>query len=69
VTDEVLHAVRSLTKLTTLNIGCSDVTDEGLQTLSSLTALTKLDLHSCDNVSAAAKQALRTAIPKLKFRV
>jgi hypothetical protein len=41
------------------------VSDEVLRALSSLTALTTLDLRYCPNVSAAAKQALRTAIPNL----
>jgi hypothetical protein len=41
------------------------VTSEGLQTLSSLTALSTLDLRGCPNLTAAAKQALRTALPNL----
>ena len=42
-----------------------NVSNEGLRALSSLTALRTLDLRFCPNVSAAAKQALRTAIPNL----
>jgi hypothetical protein len=58
--------VSSLTALTTLNlVGCLNVTDEVLRALSSLTALTTLTLYGCNNVSAAARQALRTAIPNL----
>ena len=54
----------SLTSLTSLDVGhCNNVTNEGLQTLSSITALSALNLRGCDNVSAAAKQALRIAIP------
>jgi hypothetical protein len=41
------------------------LTTEGLQTLSSLSALSTLNLRYCPNVTAAAKQALRTAIPNL----
>jgi hypothetical protein len=41
------------------------VTDEGLQTLSTLAALFTLELYCCPNLTAAAKQALRTAIPNL----
>jgi hypothetical protein len=41
------------------------VTSEELRALSSLTALSELDLRGCPNVTAAAKQALRTAIPNL----
>ena len=63
---EKRRAVSSLTKLNTLHLaGCINMTDEVLQTLSSLTALSTIYLHSCPNVSAAAKQALRTAIPNL----
>jgi hypothetical protein len=35
--------------------------------LSSLTALTSIDLRYCHNVTAAGKQALRTAIPYLRI--
>jgi hypothetical protein len=41
------------------------VTDDGLRAISSLTALSLLYLRRCDNVTAAGKQALRTAIPNL----
>ena len=41
------------------------MTSEGLRSLSTLTALTVLGLINCPNVFAAAKQALRTAIPNL----
>jgi hypothetical protein len=51
--------------LTTLNNSGCNVTDEGLQALSSLTALTSIYLYGCPNVTAAANQALRTAIPNL----
>ena len=44
------------------------MTDEGLQTLSSLTGLSTLNLSHCLKVTAAAKQALRTAIPNLTIR-
>ena len=44
---------------------CPNVSDEVLRALSTLTALTTLSLFSCPKVSAAAKQALRTAIPNL----
>jgi Leucine-rich repeat (LRR) protein len=63
---EEKKAVSSLTKLNTLHLaGCINMTDEVLQTLSSLTALSTLNLTYCHNVSAAAKQALCTAIPNL----
>jgi F-box/leucine-rich repeat protein 14 len=67
VTAEGLRALSSLTALTTLTLhGCdSNVTDEVLRSLSSLTALSTLGLRGCDNVTAAGKQALRTAIPNL----
>jgi hypothetical protein len=66
VTSEGLRALGSLTALSTLDLcGCLNVSDEVLRALSSLTALTTLDLRSCPNVTAAAKQALRTAIPNL----
>ena len=59
-------AVSSFTALTSLNLNwCSQVTDEGLQTLSTLAALFTLELYCCPNLTAAAKQALRTAIPNL----
>jgi hypothetical protein len=65
VTDEGLRAVSSLTGLTTLNLSCcKQVTDEGLQALGSLTSLSFIELYGT-NVSAAAKQALRTALPNL----
>ena len=41
------------------------MSSEGLHTLSSLTALSTLNLIGCNKVSAAAKQALRTALPNL----
>ena len=44
------------------------LTDKGLRALSSLTALTSLSLYSCRSVTAAGKQALRTAIPNLTIR-
>jgi hypothetical protein len=67
VTIEVLRALSSsLTSLTSLDVGhCNNVTNEGLQTLSSITALSALNLYGCRNMSAAAKQALRIAIPTL----
>jgi hypothetical protein len=68
VTAEGLRALSSLTALSTLTLTLSynpDVTDEVLRSLSSLTALSTLDIYGCHNVTAAAKQALRTAIPNL----
>jgi hypothetical protein len=65
MTAEGLRAVSGLTTLTTLNLGGCNVTDEGLQTLSTLAALFTLELYCCPNLTAAAKQALRTAIPNL----
>jgi hypothetical protein len=66
VTSEGLRAVSRLTALTTLRLSwCNNVSDEGLQTLSSLNALSTLYLWGCPHVTAAAKQALRTAIPNL----
>ena len=44
---------------------CHNLVDEGLQTLSSLTNLRLLGLFNCPNLTAVAKQALRTAIPNL----
>jgi hypothetical protein len=41
------------------------VTTEVLRVLSSLTSLSTLNLRSCPNVTAAAKQALRSALPNL----
>jgi hypothetical protein len=65
VSDEVLRALSSLTSLSDLNLSfCANVSDEGLRTVSCLTALTTLSFGG-SNVSAAAKQALRTAIPNL----
>ena len=65
MTDEVLRAVSGLTALSTLNLSfCKQVTDEGLQALGSLTSLSFIELYGT-NVSAAAKQALRTALPNL----
>jgi hypothetical protein len=61
--------VSLLTALTELGlVSCYPVTDEGLQTLSSLTALVILDIRECYNVTAACKQALRTAIPNLTIQ-
>jgi uncharacterized membrane protein len=58
--------VSGLSALTSLDLEfCINMTDEGLQTLSPLTALSTINLYSCPDVSAAAKQALRTAIPNL----
>jgi hypothetical protein len=58
--------VSSLTALVSLNLyGCINVSDKVLRALSSLTALTDLYLFNCYKVTAAAKQALRTAIPNL----
>jgi hypothetical protein len=57
--------VSSLTALTELDLGCCPVSAEGLQTLSTLTALTSLNLCFCYKVTAAAKQALRTALSNL----
>jgi hypothetical protein len=52
--------------LTTLKlVWCAAVKDKQVLELSHLTGLTDLDLFGCINVSAAAKQALRTAIPNL----
>jgi Leucine-rich repeat (LRR) protein len=61
-------AVSSLTALNTLRLRGNNVTSEVLRTLSSLTALTTLSLFGCANVTAAGKQALRTAIPNLTIR-
>ena len=44
------------------------MTDEGLRELRSLTALTNLNVQYCPNVTAAGKQALRTALPNLTIR-
>jgi hypothetical protein len=57
--------VSNLAALTSLDLCWCNLTDEVLQTLSSLTALTVLWIYLCPNVTAAAKQALRTAIPNL----
>jgi hypothetical protein len=38
------------------------------QTLSSLAALSTLNLIGCPCVTAAAKQALRTALPNLRIK-
>jgi hypothetical protein len=58
--------VSSLPKLTSLSLfGCRKLTDEALRAVSSCTALTYLNLCYCPNVTAASKQALRTAIPNL----
>jgi hypothetical protein len=68
VTAEGLRALSSLTALSTLTLTLSynpNVTDEVLRSLSSLTALSTLDIYGCHNVTAAGKQALRTAIPNL----
>jgi hypothetical protein len=61
--------VSSLRALTFLDLSyCRSVSDEGLQTLSILTKLTTLYVYGCYHVTAAAKQALRTAIPNLTIR-
>jgi hypothetical protein len=70
VSDEVLQALSSLTALQTLSLwgndGVTDVQEDvGLQELCILTFLTSLDLRGCPNVTAAAKQALRTDLPNL----
>jgi hypothetical protein len=57
--------VSSPTELVFLDLHDCPVMDEGLQTLSSLTTLTDLYITGCFQVTAAAKQALRTAIPNL----
>jgi hypothetical protein len=58
-----------LKTLTSLHLEwCFAVTDKQVQELSNLTALSTLSLFACDNVTAAAKQALRTAIPNLTIR-
>jgi hypothetical protein len=58
--------VSSLTALTTLDLSVNrHVSDEVLRALSCLTALTSLGLLGCNKVTAAAKQALRTALPNL----
>jgi hypothetical protein len=57
--------VSSLTTLNTLRLRGNNVTSEVLRALSNLTALTTLNLWGCPNLTAAAKQALRTAIPNL----
>ena len=55
-----------LTALTYLNLWHNpNVTTAVLRAASGLTALTKLDLLGCRNVTAAGKQALRTALPNL----
>ena len=69
VKDKQVLELSHLTGLTGLNLcGCINVTSEGMRGVSSLTALTTLDLRGCDKVTAAAKQALRTAIPNLTIR-
>jgi hypothetical protein len=61
-----LQTLSNLTALITLNLSyCANVSDEVLRALSSLTSLSDLNLYYCDKVTAAAKQALRTAIPNL----
>jgi hypothetical protein len=58
--------VSSLTALTKLDLSfCELLTDVVLRAMSSLSALSILILYGCDKVTAAAKQALRTAIPHL----
>jgi hypothetical protein len=66
VTSVGLQTLSNLTALITLNLSyCANVSDEVLRALSSLTSLSDLNLYYCDKVTAAAKQALRTAIPNL----
>jgi hypothetical protein len=66
VTDKEVLVLSSLTGLTSLGLcDCPNVTSEGVRAVSNLTALSSLDLNWCPNVSAAARQALRTAIPNL----
>ena len=63
---EGLRAVSSLSTLTHLNLRwCYSMPDEGLRTLGGLTALVELNPEGCDFVTAAGKQALRTALPNL----
>jgi F-box/leucine-rich repeat protein 14 len=68
VTDDGLRALSSHTALTSLYLGGCPVTDEGLRVVSSLAALRTLNLFDCPNLTAVAKQALRTAIPNLTIR-
>jgi hypothetical protein len=63
VTDVGVGTLSGFTSLTELDLEGCKVTDFGLGRLSGLTALTELDLGRCPNVTAAGKQALRTASP------
>jgi hypothetical protein len=67
LTDEGLRAVSSITALTELNLGCSNVTDHTLLAMRNIRTLTSLDLTECENVTAAGVQALRStaAAPSL----
>jgi hypothetical protein len=66
LTTEGLRAVSRLTTLKSLGLCyCPNLTDEVLRAMSSLTALEDLIITLCGYVSAAAKQALRTALPNL----
>jgi Leucine-rich repeat (LRR) protein len=68
VTSEGLRTVSSLTSLSDLDLSFCNVSDEVLRALSSLTVLSTLNLFNCNKVTAAAKQALRIAIPNLTIR-
>ena len=68
LTSEGLKTLSTLTALSTLNLSsCKEVTDEGLQALGSLTSLSFIYFYGT-NVSAAAKQALGTALPNLRIK-
>jgi len=60
-----LRTLSRLTALESLNLTKASLNDDKLLALSGITALTSLDIHGCRDVTAAAKQALRDALPRL----
>jgi hypothetical protein len=68
VTDMGLRELRGLTKLSKLDLaGCTHVTDAGLQHLTSLTQLTRLQLFHNTSTTEAGRDALKAALPALRF--
>jgi hypothetical protein len=65
LTDVAMGRLSELAALSTLILNGCTVTDVGVSRLSGLKALSELYLRSCPNVTAAGKQALRTASPNL----
>ena len=69
-TAEAQRTLSRLTNLTKLGLSIGDeVSDNVISSLRSLAALTRLDLTACPNVSAEAKQSLRTALSNLTVLV